>query len=171
MRLLLPAVIVVATCGTVPAFAETDLTDLRLRMCVAEAGFEPVPDHAAMLHSIDRLGRRAGLSPRQAILDHVSEFKNGLPKRRRWIGRLTTACGRPEGYARRHWPQRQCFELVRRVRLYEAGKLRDPCKGNPDQWRSRRFPKLQRAAARKGWRRIGCGRDTLHVFWSTRGGR
>lgn len=121
-----------------------------------------------MLYAIENLADRARLSVEQTILEHVSEFGNGFPERRRWITRLTVACTKPEGWHRGSWRdngQRGCFRLVRLIRDFDAGKVKNPCKGEPDQWRSRKFPKLQRAARRKGWRRIGCGRDTLHVFW------
>lgn len=159
-----------AWCGAKSVHASSDLTTMRLQMLVAEAGWTVRPDHAAMLHAIGRLASRHGRTVEDTMRRHVSEFHNGFPARRRWIGKLTTACVEPAGWPGHKWAdthQRLCFGLVRHVRLFEAGKLKDPCRGSPDQWRSRRHPKLQRRAARKGWRRIACGRDTLHVFYNS----
>jgi hypothetical protein len=145
-------------------------TSRRLQMLVAENGWRDVPDHAATLHALRRLAKRSGRTELEAAELHISEFRHGWRKGRGWIANLSTACTEPEG-----WPgpgewgemQRECLRLVAMVRAFDAGKLASPCKGEPDQWRSRRFPKLQRAAVKRGWRRVGCGR-TLHVFWETR---
>lgn len=142
-------------------------------MLVAESGFKAkyYRDRVGMLQSIENLANRAGLSVSETIHDHVSEFKNGFSERRRWILGLTTACTEPGGWRHGSWAdsgQRGCFRIVRLIRDWDAGRVKPVCKGHPNQWRSRRFPKLQRAARRKGWRRIGCGRGTLHVFWQAK---
>lgn len=170
MRTLVLAIMLGAMSSTAAADDAT-LTDLRLRMLVAEAGWRVGPDHTAMLFAIDRLADRAGASVEATIREHVSEFSRGFPLHRRWILHLTTACTEPEGWPGGDWAdtaQRPCFRLVRLIRDYDAGRLRDPCRGEPNQWRSRRYPRLQRAARLRGWRRIGCGPDTLHVFWEAR---
>ncbi len=144
------------------------LTDLRLQMLVAEAGFGRHPDHAAFLHAMDRLAKLGGRTVEAAIRKHISEFAFGWKPGREWIGNLTQACLEPAGWPkRRSWSggsMHGCVRLVAMVRLHARGKLKDPCRGRPNQWRSRKAKKAIRAALRRGMRRIGCGADTLHVF-------
>lgn len=145
------------------------LTDTRLQMLVAEAGLGKRVDHPAMLHAMDRLAALGRRTVESAIRKHVTEFKRGWPEHRKWIPNLTRACSEPEGWpSRTPWaggPMHGCIRLVAMVRLHARGKLKDPCRGRPNQWRSRKAKKAIRAATRRGWRRIGCGRDSLHVYF------
>lgn len=145
---------------------------LQLQMLVAEAGWDNDDDHAAMLHGIERLAERAHRTVESAMRRHVSEFYFGFPVHRRWIGGLNVECTEPVGF-RRDWRrfERLCKRVVRTVRRHNAGALLDPCKGEPDQWRSKRRPQLRRAALRKGWTEVDCGPNTLHWFFDSRGAR
>lgn len=142
---------------------------LRLQMLVAEAGLGRQADHPAMLHAIPRLAARRRLSVQDTIRRDVTEFRYGWRPGREWIGGLTPACSEPAQWPQRlNWAggnQHGCIRLVAMVRAHDRGKLKDPCKGRPLQWRSRKAKKAIRLARRRGWRRIGCGRDSLHVFY------
>lgn len=140
-------------------------------MLIGEAGWMAKRDHAAMLHAIHLLQRRKG---DRSVLDTLgADIPERAAKylRRPWLGELDTGCLRPPSFpAHLNWEgvhQYLCVKVVARVRLYLRGKLRNPCRGTPDQWRARGRPKLLKRIRRKGWARIGCGR-TLQAYFDTR---
>lgn len=155
----------------VEATARNPAEAVLVSMLVAENGWQHERDQRAQLFAIHRLAKREGLDIVATVKKHIPELRAGFPRpHRAWLRHLDGSCREPEGWRRGDWHAgwvSLCSQVAARVRAYYAGKLEDPCKGAPDQWRSRRFPKLQRAARRKGWRRIGCGR-TLHVYWEMR---
>lgn len=148
-----------------------DVVGKRLRLIVGEAGFGGEVDHAAMLHAFERLAARVGDYGR-ALLNHIPWWRQGAPPNKPWVAHLTTACDEPEGWPTRlDWTVHRvlCFQAVRRVRDYLAGKLKDPCRGRPDQWRARGKPSRK---ARRKWAQIGCrgpdGVRSIQNFFNTR---
>lgn len=144
-------------------------------MLIGEAGFTAAVDHAAMLHAIHLLSKRRGHASILETLtggDIPEMGERGYSLRRTWISQIDTSCRRPAAFPRRlDWGgvhQMLCARVVARVRAYLAGKLRNPCRGRPDQWRARNRPKLLKRIRAKGWKRIGCGKKTLQAYFATR---
>ena len=144
------------------------IVTLLLQLVVGEAGWQAESDHAAMLHAYQRLAAASGLTLREAKV-HTPEMNAGYPRpHRRWLRTLSPACSEPAAWLRGNWDAGYvylCARVTAAVRAFRRGELRDPCRGKPTQWRARSCPECQRKARRKGWRRIGCGRETLHVYW------
>lgn len=140
-----------------------------LKMLVSEAGLKPVIDHDVMLHAIHLLDRRERRSSNvlETMAIHVGWWRRGFPPHRAWIANLDTSCAYPDGF-RHRWEggnQRLCLRLVGRIRAYFAGRVPNPCKGTPDNWRAR--GKASRRAKRLYFQ-VGCGRGSLHNWFDTR---
>lgn len=146
---------------------ESDLT----RMLIAENGWTHRTDHAAMLHAIHLLAKRDARckTVQDALRLHIPWWRKGYPHNKKWVAGIDVSCEKPA-----HWPtrlrweglyQNWCVFVVARVRAYYAGKLPNPCKGTPDQWRARGRASRK---ARRLYFQIGCGRESLHNWFDTR---
>ena len=145
---------------------ETALT--RLLWAEASTGPRGFRDRIAMLFAIHRLDEHERRSSNmiETLGYHVGWWKDGSPPRRPWIAGIDTACEKPEGFPKKwNWQSHQlrCIQLVGLVRDYYAGRLRNPCKGNPNNWRARGRPSRK---AKRIYYHVGCGR-TLHNFFNT----
>ena len=115
------------------------------RMLWAEASVGPRGDldRTVMLFAIHRLDEQEKRSDNliETLGYHVQWWKRGAPPGRPWIAGITTACTEPEGFTR-DWDRYRhlCYQLVGRIRDYYAGRLRNPCKGTPNNWRGRGKP-------------------------------
>ena len=161
------------------------LVAILLQMLVGEAGLAAERDHRAMLFGIHKLSRGGDVA--ETVYRHIPRMHHGVwwQESKPWIGWLDATCDKPPNYPSR-WEganQHLCFAIVARIRDYHAGRLKNPCKGVPDQWRKsgrscpkgdrrlkcmRRVRKVNRVA-RLRYRQIGCS-ATLHNYYDTGGG-
>lgn len=155
-----------------PASAATVETESALtKMLVGEAGFAAVLDHTVMLPAIHLLDARESRSSNviETMEIHIPWWNRGAPPGRPWVAGINTSCMKPAGFPKRlRWEgrhQRWCLQVVGRVRDYFAGRLSNPCKGTPDNWRARGRPSRR---AKRLYVQIGCGRGSLHNWFDTR---
>lgn len=138
------------------------------KLMVAEAGWTHTLDHTVMLFAIELLDEQESRSDNllETLELHVQWWSKGYPPNRPWIAGLNTSCNKPEGFPthlnwQRH--QRWCIAIVGLVRAHKAGKLKNPCKGRPNNWRARGVASRK---AKRLYYHVGCGR-TLHNYFDT----
>lgn len=139
------------------------------RMLVGEAGWTRERDHRAILFAVHRLDAQDARSSHmlETLHLHIQWWKHGAPKGRPWVAGIDTRCEEPAGFpSHLSWDnhRRRCFQVVRRVRDYYAGRLVDPCKGKPNNWRARGKPSHR---AKRLYYQVGCGRASRHNWFDT----
>lgn len=162
--------------ATAPVYAQpsrVELDSALTRMLWAEAGIGPKGerDRTAMLFAIERLDEQEVRSSNmlETLKLHFGWWSKGYPPGRPWLEGIDTGCKKPDGFPGwLNWRVHQlgCTALVRLVRDHRAGKLKDPCRGRPNNWRARGRPSRK---AKRMYYHVGCGR-TLHNFFNTHRG-
>lgn len=137
------------------------LVALLMRVWVSEHGWTSELDDAATYHALLRQAGTVDALP--ATVAQMVDAHSDALENRPWLRELTADCVQPAHWpADRNWLPVVCVLMVQRAQDALAGKLRDPCKGRADQWRTRKSKAL-RSAIRRGYKRVGCGK-TLNVF-------
>ena len=170
MRLFTLALVLFITSAAHAQPLPEEIENALTKLLVGEAGWDHPLDHEAILHAIHLLDTRERRSTNvlETMSFHIPWWKRGYPPKRPWVAHLDTTCEEPDLFPHKlKWEnlQRYCFQIVRRVRMYYAGRIANPCKGTPDNWRARGKP--SRRAKRKYFQ-IGCGRKSLHNWFDTR---
>ena len=151
-----------------PTRVEVESALTRLLWAEAGVGHKGKRDRTVILFAIHRLDKQEQRSTHmlETLNLHVQWWKHGAPPHRSWIADINTACTEPAGFPTHlSWPRHQlwCIRLVGLVRAYKAGKLSNPCKGHPNNWRAR---KAASRRAKRLYYHVGCG-PTLHNFFDT----
>ncbi len=137
------------------------------RLLWAEVGPDRVLDHTVILFAIHKLDtqERRSTNVIETMNIHIPWWKRGAPPRRPWIAGLNTSCTEPAGF-KLNWDvnRRWCYLIVKRIRDYYAGRLRNPCKGTPNNWRARGKPSRK---AKRLYYQVGCGRKSRHNWFDT----
>jgi hypothetical protein len=170
----LTTALVVALTGLCAIFAraahgQADTATILVRACVAEADFS-AQDCAAILHTLDRRSRRAGIAIADHAVDYVSAFRVRPTDRLRWVMQIEPTCRKPEAWPadlawERYAPK--CTAAFAMVNAFLAGELDDPCNGRSWHWGSPHLPSDVERAARARWRVVRCG-ETCNAFYSER---
>lgn len=165
--LLLCSIAYVASVGN--AQLKLDLETAQLKLLVGESGWDNELDQTVILFAVHRLDKQDARTENllETLELHIPWWSNGAPPRRPWIARLDAACLEPEGFPKRlSWQrhQRWCFETVRRIRHYAQGRLKNPCKGTPNNWRARGKPSRK---AKRLYYQVGCGKASKHNWFDT----
>jgi hypothetical protein len=148
-------------------FGQPEPRTVLLRALVAESGWHG-SDQAAVLHVLGKTAARVGVPIDAHAQRYVSAFRAKSTPRLEWVLALEPGCREPAGWpAHLAWKNHRaaCERTVKRIELYFAGELPDPCP-TADHWGSRYIRRDVERALRAGWVLARCSQETRNYLWA-----